>query len=265
MKKIRFFAALCCAAMVFAACDKSDEPKNDSNNNQNKETTDIENNNDPKNDTKEAVDLGLSVKWATCNVGATSPEKYGNYYAWGEIAPKSVYTWEFYKYTSGKYNTTLTKYNNSKTYGATVDSLTTLEASDDAATQNWGGSWRMPTSAEWEELIEKCTWTWTTLKGVNGYEVKAVNGNSIFLPAAGIYIGEKLSDAGNYGDYWSSSLIEAVPDGAWSVCFYANSVDGRANSISQRTVQRLVVFYSNTVSGYANARYGGQSVRPVCE
>ena len=242
MKKIRFFATLCCAAMVFAACDKSDEPKNDSNNNQNKETTDIENNNDPKNDTKEAVDLGLSVKWATCNVGATSPEKYGNYYAWGEIAPKSVYTWEFYKYTSGKYNTTLTKYNNSKTYGATVDSLTTLEASDDASTQNWGGSWRMPTSAEWEELIEKCTCTWTTKNGVKGCEVKASNGNAIFLPAAGYRYMGNLKSVGKDGYYLSSSLYTDDPNCIW-----------------------CVFFYSYGVSEFDTYRYLGLSIRPICE
>ena len=104
------------------------------------------------------VDLGLSVKWATCNVGATTPEGYGNYYAWGETKPKSTYDWSTYKYCNGdRYS--MTKYCTNSEYGI-VDNKTTLELSDDAAHVNWGGSWRMPTKAEQDEL-NNCTWTWT--------------------------------------------------------------------------------------------------------
>ncbi len=133
----------------------------------------------------EYVDLGLpsGLKWATCNVGATAPEAYGDYYAWGETAPKTIYNWSTYKWCNGSYDTQ-TKYCTSSSYG-TVDNKTVLDLADDAARANWGGAWRMPTDEEWTELRENCTWTWTNLNGKNGYEVKGANGNSIFLPAAG--------------------------------------------------------------------------------
>ena len=227
MKKFRFFAALCCAAMVFAACDKSDEPKNGSNNNDS-------NNDDPKNDTKEAVDLGLpsGLKWATCNVGATSPEEYGDYYAWGETTTKETYSWDTYKHGDGE---TFSKYN-------TTDGKTTLEASDDAATTNWGSAWRMPTDGEWTELRENCEWIWTDsyqTTGVAGYWVTGKNGNTIFLPAAGYRYSGSLSGAG-YGIYWSSSLLTDDPYYAWFAYFNSGIV------------------YRN----YGD-RYYGRSVRPV--
>ena len=147
----------------------------------------------------EAVDLGLSVKWATMNVGANSPEEYGDYFAWGETSPKDTYSWETYKWCKGS-QYTMTKY-----YG-TVDNKTVLDPEDDAAQANWGGTWRMPTDEEYEELVDKCTWTWTTLNGVNGYNVTGSNGNSIFLPAAGERSYDSLSTDGSRGNYWSSSL-----------------------------------------------------------
>lgn len=155
--------------------------------------------------TPEYVDLGLSVKWATFNVGATKPEEYGDYFAWGETEPKEVYDWSTYKWCNGS-ETTLTKYCTSSSYG-TVDNKKTLELSDDAAYANWGGDWRMPTDADFYELHHKCTWTWTTQNGVNGYKVTGTNGNSIFLPAAGFRVGSSLYNAGSNGDYWSSSLF----------------------------------------------------------
>ena len=140
-----------------------------------------------KHEGHEYVDLGLSVKWATCNVGANSPEEFGQYFAWGETTTKAEYTAD-----------------NSTTYGKTMNDISG-NAQYDAATANWGGNWRMPTSDELYELIDNCTWKWTTQNGVNVYKVTGPNGNSIFLPAAGYRYGASLDNAGNYGDYWSSS------------------------------------------------------------
>ncbi|MGM9746479.1 MAG: AarF/UbiB family protein [Paludibacteraceae bacterium] len=172
------------------------------------------------------VDLGLpsGLKWATCNVGATTPEGYGNYYAWGETTPKDYYDWSTYKY--GSDYDELTKYCTDSDYGKDgfADYKTVLDPEDDAARANWGGSWRMPTDAEWQELIDKCTWTWTTLNGKNGYEVKGTNGNSIFLPAAGYRNDDDLGSAGNRGDYWSGSLDAGYPGYAWFVRFSSGYV-----------------------------------------
>jgi hypothetical protein len=195
----------------------------------------------PKESVHEYVDLGLSVKWATCNVGATKPEEYGDYFAWGETQPKDYYDWSTYKWCNGSYNT-LTKYNNSSSYG-TVDNKTQLELSDDAARANWGGSWRMPTRAEQDELRENCTWTWTTQNGVNGYKVTSKkNGNSIFLPAAGCRYDSSLSSAGSSGYYWSSSLSTDYPRTAYDLSFNSDYV---------------------VWNGYD--RYIGFTVRPVCQ
>ena len=131
------------------------------------------------------VDLGLSVKWATCNVGTTKPEGYGDYFAWGETRSKSYYNGSSYSY---------------------YDNPTTLPLSADAARANWGGKWRMPTIDEFDELRNNCTWKWTTQNGVNGYKVTSnSNGNYIFLPAAGYRDLGSLYGAGDYGYYWSSS------------------------------------------------------------
>ena len=190
----------------------------------------------------QAVDLGLpsGIKWASCNVGAEKPEDYGNYYAWGEVLPKKDYSWATYKYANGAYNK-LKKYCTEASYGDNgfTDNKTTLDPEDDAACANWGGSWRMPTDAEWTELREQCTWTWTTQNGINGYRVASkTNSNSIFLPAAGYRRDTGLGRVGYGGDYWSSSLNESS---AWSLCFDSDGVD----------------------RAYRN-RYTGRSVRPVC-
>ncbi|MBO7112331.1 MAG: hypothetical protein J6V75_00065, partial [Bacteroidaceae bacterium] len=118
------------------------------------------------------VDLGLSVKWATCNVGASKPEEYGDYYAWGETEPKTTYDWSTYKWCKGS-SATMTKYCNNSSYGNNgfTDTKTTLDPEDDVAHVKWGGNWRMPTISEFEDLINNCTWTWTTQNGVNGYKV----------------------------------------------------------------------------------------------
>ena len=196
----------------------------------------------------EWVDLGLSVKWATCNVGATKPEEYGDYFAWGETQPKDYYDWSTYKWCRGSYNT-LTKYNTDSSCG-TVDNKTTLDLSDDAARANWGGSWRMPTDAELTELREQCTWTWTTQNGVYGYKVTSkksgYTNKSIFLLIAGHRDGSSLLNAGSYGLYWSSSLNADYPGGAWYVSFSSGFSSG-------------IVYRSTSL------RYYGFSVRPVCQ
>ena len=174
------------------------------------------------------VDLGLpsGLLWAECNLGASTPEDYGNYYAWGETSPKSDYSWSNYAYCNGSY-TTLTKYCNNSSYGngGFTDALTTLQAMDDAATQALGSGARTPTKAEWEELMNNTTATWTTRNGVSGRLFTAANGNSIFLPAAGLRNGSSLLSAGSYGYCWSSSLYESYPDLAW----YFNFGSSRQN------------------------------------
>ena len=189
--------------------------------------------------THEWVDLGLSVKWATCNVGATKPEEYGDHYAWGETTTKSSYSYDNYKWSNDGCDT-FTKYCTSSDYG-TVDNKTVLDSEDDAARANWGGAWRMPTDDEWTELRENCTWTWNIKNGVNGYEVKSkTNGNSIFLPAAGYRRSDGLVDAGYGGYYWSSSLYTDGLDDAWRVYFCSDYVHryegGRDYGLSVRPV-----------------------------
>mgnify|MGYP003311901804 CR=1 FL=1 len=151
------------------------------------------------------MDLGLSVKWATCNVGSTSPEGYGSYFAWGETSPKSDYSWTTLKYCNDTTGDSFSKYNQTK--GGTRDNRTVLELSDDAARANWGGSWRMPTYDELQELDNKCTWKWITINGKNGYKVTSKsNGNSIFLPASGWRKNMSLYRPASLGFYWSSEL-----------------------------------------------------------
>ena len=163
--------------------------------------------------------MGLSVKWATCNVGATSPEGYGDYFAWGETSPKSSYDWSNLKYCLDNSADSFSKYVASSEYGS-VDNMTRLELSDDAARGNWGGSWRMPTRAEQDELREQCSWQWTTVNGHNGYRVTSKrNGRSIFLPAAGSRDGGSSSRVGSRGNYWSSSLYTSYSSYAYSLSF----------------------------------------------
>ena len=193
----------------------------------------------PQTDEHEYVDLGLSVKWATCNVGASSPEEYGDYYAWGETETKSTYSWNTYKW--GNSSSTLTKYCTSSSYG-TVDNKKVQESSDDVAQVKWGGSWRMPTDVEMTELRENCTWTWTTQNGYFGYKVTSkTNGNSIFLPAAGYHYDSSFYPGGLRGYYWSSSLNTNYPSNAW-----------------------YVFFSSSGVSKDSYSRRYGLYVRPVC-
>ena len=145
------------------------------------------------------VDLGLSVKWGTCNIGAKNPEDFGNFYQWGDVATKESYDWDTYKY--GTDRTNLEKYN-------VKDGKTVLDPEDDAAIVNLGEGWRMPTPAEIKELVDNCTWEWITVNNVKGYKVTAKYGNSIFLPAAGVMFTKNPYYGGQYGYYLSNTLRE---------------------------------------------------------
>ncbi|MBP5666701.1 MAG: hypothetical protein J6X32_00980 [Salinivirgaceae bacterium] len=186
------------------------------------------------------VDLGLEsgTLWATCNLGATVPWNYGDYYAWGETQTKDDYSWETYKYCKGGDDHKLTKYCYDAKYGNNgfTDTLTTLEAADDAATAVLGAGWAMPTNAEWEELYSQCYWVWTenynnqNVKGYIVYKAKSAGDKGtkvfsdgtpsvsyslsdahIFLPAAGCRSEKDLDYAGDGGNYWSGSLLENYP------------------------------------------------------
>ena len=173
----------------------------------------------------EYVDLGLSVKWATCNVGATTPEEFGNYYSWGELEPKTEYTFE-----------------NCSTEGLNIGDITYM-AEYNTAAANWDTAWRIPTYEEIDELCTKCTWEWTTLNDVNGYKVTAENGKSIFLPAAGYYRGAFHVGEGSNGGYWSTMPFEIGTTYAYSLYFN----------------------HDNFMIDYDGHRHFGVSVRPVSE
>ena len=154
----------------------------------------------------EWVDLGLSVLWASCNVGADSPEKTGGFYPWGDPRTQSdyAYAWAGYKYYEAA-NDALGKYNLS-TYFGNVDNKTSLDASDDVASTLWGGSWRMPSRSEIEDLVSSCNWKYVTYKGVKGYEVSSkTTGGSIFLPSAGAWSNGELENE-NCPCIWSSDM-----------------------------------------------------------
>ena len=183
---------------------ESPSPKKSSSSSQTKRTTNPANNH-------EWVDLGLSVKWATCNIGASSPEDYGDYFAWGEVSPKKEYTWENYVFRingDNVHDVLFSKYNTNPKQG-TVDNKTRLDYSDDAARKNWGGQWRIPSEREWQELCKECTMTWTTQNSRDGYRFTSKkNGKSIFLPASGEYSLTKV-DENQKGAYWSSNRDES--------------------------------------------------------
>lgn len=190
------------------------------------------------------VDMGNGLKWATMNIGSSSPDNYGDYFAWGETSSKEDYSWDTYKWGL---STSLTRYVTSETYG-TVDDKTSFadyNYADDAARANWGATWRTPTDAEWTWLRTNCVWTWKTTDdgfATNGYLVTATNGNSIFLPAAGAWDGVSLINASSNGYYWSSSLLEFFPSSALSV-----------------------LFGSKDIGTKQLARFNGLPVRPVSE
>ena len=161
------------------------------------------------------IDLGLpsGILWATCNIGANRPEVSGDFYAWGEIAAKTTYDWSTYQYWDG---TQVTKYTGS-------DELYELQGSDDVAESVLGEGWRIPTKADWEELLSNCEHAWTTRNGVNGSLFTGPNGKSIFLPAAGYYNNNAVYDEGHNGRYWSSSLYTDNNLNAWRLIFYSDT------------------------------------------
>lgn len=194
------------------------------------------------------VDLGLpsGTLWATMNVGANSPEDYGDYFAWGEIAPKSVYLLSTYKWcrSNGDDDYKVTKYciDSDFGYNGFVDNKTELDPGDDAATANWGPEWRMPSLDQIKELLNECDWQWTTRNGVNGRLANSKhNGASLFLPAAGYRWSSELSGLGSYGNYWSRGLYSSYQ-------YYAN---------------RLFFDWGYVYWGYYCNRFCGQSVRAV--
>ncbi len=179
------------------------------------------------------IDLGLpnGTKWAMTNVGASKPEGYGNYYAWGETTGyddgKTTFDWSTYKYCNGS-SSTMTKYCPDGDYG-TYDNIWTLELADDAANANWGGDWRMPTSTEWQELVNNCSSEWVTDYNGTGVDGRLFtsnnNGNTLFLPAAGYRYDASLTDAGTSGYYWSSSVYESSPYSARFLLFSAGTMN----------------------------------------
>jgi hypothetical protein len=196
-------------------------------------------NEDKTPDGVEAVDLGLSVKWANMNVGATKDSGFGSYFAWGEVKPKKYYSWGTYIWSQGD-SKFLLKY-------STSDRRIQLTPSDDAARANWGGEWRMPTIEEYEELIDpaKCTWEWITKDGVNGYKVTGKKtGNSIFLPITGFRFYEGVQFRAIKGIYWTSMLYSGNPNKAWCLEFDFSDVDisfGKlsANRFSGRCIRAV--------------------------
>ena len=199
----------------------------------------------PMPDEVQTEDLGLSVSWASCNVGAAKATDNGNYYAWGEVLTKEEYSWDTYRHANGKDK--LTKYCSNATLGneGFTDSKIVLEPADDAAYTNWGSAWRMPTKAEWDELKSQCTWTVVTQDGVTGYKVESEDtGESVFLPAAGCFFGTQPLYVNENNYYWSSELYTDKPSSAW-LLYTELSEDG-------------LYVISN------DARVQGASVRPVC-
>lgn len=182
------------------------------------------------------VDMGLpsGLKWATCNVGASEPEEFGNYYAWGETEPKDEYT----TINSLTYKVPFRKLKKA----GIVDEAGILTKKHDVASTSWGGSWRMPTDEEFQELISSCTWNFASFNGINGYLVTGPNKKNIFLPAAGFQQNTTEVNIGDFGDYWSSSIVEELTGVAHSLGYSSKSHGTRRYS-----------------------RYAGRSIRPVTE
>ena len=207
---------------------------------------------------KEYVDLGLSVKWATCNIGAEKPEEAGYYYSWGEITPKNDYSNYNYKYAFVYDGYYLTKYcdNSFEGYGDFIDYKTTLYPEDDVAHLLLGGNWRMPTYSEAQELVDQCDWTWTSINGMNGYLITSkktgYENKSLFIPASGLKYNNNGRELYGYdGGFWTNTLYPPT------------------NNLSDYLYGAYIRFYSK---GYTTPWYGigsvdryyGLPIRPVC-
>lgn len=191
------------------------------------------------------VDLGLSVKWATCNIGAKNPGDWGNYYAWGEVRTKSVYTWSTYFDCSDGMGKSFRQYNIKEGQKQIAPT-----SGHDVSRVQWGGSWRIPTQDEIEELISKCTWKFSKAGGHDGYKITGPSGKSIFLPVAGRYTENGLIQQGQFGTYWSSSLEYSKGNS-----FYCGDDVAAAMNFYWR--------FNNTGGGCK--RYEGCPVRSVCD
>lgn len=218
------------------------------------------------------IDLGLGVKWATFNVGASKPEEYGDYFAWGETEPKSDYSWSAYKYrqSGDSYeNIIFNKYclSNHNTYwggNGSPDNKSILDPEDDAAYVNWGGDWRMPTIEEWEELINNCIWTWTSDYNGTGIAGRIVTSKrpgysdkSVFLPAAGYLVDNRLGGR-EWGHYWSSSLYMGYPYSSFEILFgsenYKETLSFRRTGYPIRPV--LAPISKNIIFAYSSDMHG---------
>lgn len=205
------------------------------------------------------VDLGLpsGTLWATCNIGASSPESYGGYYAWGETSTKSTCWWNNYKYATSSSsdwgNAKVTKYCYNSNYGSNgfTDYISTLQSSDDVATETWGSGWRMPTYNEMCELYNNCSYEKTTLNGTKGLLFTGSNGNSIFLPAAGAVLDNGTESAGVKVYYWTTSLNTDDSRRAGALFYFVGDND-TYNEYLHNGVDKMW------------GRFCGMSIRPVC-
>ena len=194
----------------------------------------------------EFVDLGLSIKWATMNIGAKTVEEPGDLFAWGEVETKEMYSWATYKWCNGT-ESTLTKYNANSDLGI-IDKKSSLDIDDDVASVKWGGAWHTPSVEEMKELRDNCTWIWTTQNNVEGFKVISnKNGNNIFLPITGMY---------NYGQ-----IVYRYERGSERGFYWTKSVDtfsnDNANALQIRASRETPVI--STLN-----RYWGLAIRPVC-
>ena len=236
MKKIFYLVTLVIFSLLFVQCEKEPDGKG-------------------VHEGHEFVDLGLpsGLKWAAYNVGAESPEQSGDYFAWGEVEPKSYYFWDTYKY-SGDKDSTFTKYCTDTLCGLNgfVDNKVQLDIEDDAAHVNWGGKWRIPTADEIDDLRYSCTWEWTTQNGVIGLlgtsRVEGYTDRTIFFPAAGYMLEDSLQYGEDYifGLYWSKSAHDYLDP------LYSSSVF-------------LFLKNSDRIEfNYFYPRFVGATVRAVC-
>lgn len=187
----------------------------------------------------DAVDLGLSVRWASCNLGATKPEEFGDYYAWGETSTKSDYTPSTCIYNNISFSTLQSQ--------GVIDANGNLTSAYDVARKNLGGTWRIPTSSELSELCNDCDWKKYTLNEVVGYLVIGPNDNFIFLPVAGVrYSNTPVRDIGNYGFYWGSTTT---------------FIDYEYSSALSLTLKDVEIYSMDN----HHIRFFGHSIRPVKE